>query len=125
MKKRNKISAQRILNTDVESLKKRTPKKKLLIAKSNTQELEQMNTALELKIQELISTNSRVLEHAYQYSDFFDSSPSSCFTLSKDGKILRANVNGAKLLDKEQSSIKDLDFDSILSKETESLFKYF
>ena len=68
-------------------------------------ELQVHQIELEIQNEELLSSR-RIIETALeQYTDLYDFAPVGYLTLGRDGAILRANLNGARLLGLERSQL--------------------
>jgi signal transduction histidine kinase len=88
-------------------------------------ELEVHQIELEMQNDELMLANSVTQETAEKYSELYDFAPSVFLTLSKEGEIIELNFNGAKMLGKERSLLKNIRFVFLLSNDTRPIFNLF
>jgi PAS domain S-box-containing protein len=80
---------------------------------------------LELQNEELTLAKQRADESAEMFSQLYDYAPVGYFTLSKEGKILRSNLAGAKMLGKERAQIKNIRFEYFVSGDTKTALNTF
>lgn len=88
-------------------------------------ELEEQLSNLKLQNQELVLATTTAQLTTKKYIEFFNLAPSGFFTLSKKGEIIDLNLNGAKMLGKERSKLKNTRFDFYISNDTKQQFKDF
>ncbi len=88
-------------------------------------ELEVHQIELELQNKELNLARSAALLTAEKFTELYDFSPTSYFSLSKDGRIVELNLEGAKMLGKERSLFIDKVFGLFVSSDTKQRFGLF
>ena len=88
-------------------------------------ELEVHQIELELQNKELNLARSAALLTAEKFTELFDFSPTSYFSLSKEGRIVELNLEGAKMLGKERSLFIDKVFGLFVSSDTKQRFGLF
>ncbi|MDP2338173.1 MAG: PAS domain-containing protein [Bacteroidota bacterium] len=86
-------------------------------------ELEVHQIELEMQNDELIRSREREAELATEkYVELYDFAPSGYFTLTKEGRIVDLNLNGARMLGKERSQLKNTNLGFYISSDTQSKF---
>jgi PAS domain S-box-containing protein len=118
------------LNQRAENLqKKRSPKIASIQSETQAQklihELEVNQTEIEMKNKELILSKEKVNVVADRYVKLYDLSPTSYFTLSRNGEIIELNLMGSKILGKERTSLRNNQFRNFVSKDTLHVFNLF
>jgi PAS domain-containing protein len=88
-------------------------------------ELEVHQIELEMQNEELIRAKERAEIATEKYEELYDFAPSGYFTLSPIGEILELNLNGANMLGKERSHLKNSKFGFFVSEDTRSTFNQF
>ncbi len=78
-------------------------------------ELEVHQIELEIQNDELKQARSELEEYLRTYTYLYDFAPVSYFTLEPDGRILQANLTGAKMLEVERSRLINQPFDRFIS----------
>ncbi|MDD4969589.1 MAG: PAS domain S-box protein [Paludibacter sp.] len=84
-------------------------------------ELEIHKIELEMQNEELINTRLAT----QRAIDLYDLAPAGYFTLSKESKIIRVNINGSNLLNKDQKTLIDSMFLFFVTEETKPVFTDF
>ena len=88
-------------------------------------ELEVHQIELELQNKELNLARSDALLTAEKFTELYDFSPTSYFSLSKEGKIIELNLGAAKMLGKVRSALIDNVFGFFVSRDTKQHFGLF
>ncbi|MEI6899119.1 MAG: GAF domain-containing protein [Bacteroidota bacterium] len=88
-------------------------------------ELEVHQIELKLQNEELKLARSAALLTAEKFTELYDFSPTSYFSLSKDGRIVELNLGGAKMLGKERSLLTKKLFGLFVSQDTKQRFNLF
>ena len=88
-------------------------------------ELEVHQIELELQNEELVFAKAAMQEIQEKYVDLYDFAPSGYFTLTNLGEILELNFNGAKMLGKSRSQLKNAQFNFFLSQKSKQVFSQF
>jgi len=88
-------------------------------------ELEVHEIELEMQNEELILARSAALDSADRYTELFDFAPSGYFILSRDGRIIEANLSGSKMLEKDRSKLKNNRFGFFVTGSTKPVFNSF
>lgn len=86
--------------------------------KRQIEELKSMNNELKL-------LNDQMEVQSEKYFELFDFAPSGNYTLSREGKIIMINLNGARLIGLERSLVIDKLFETYVSGDTRLSFKQF
>jgi len=132
MKNENKSSAESLRQKAEEFLRNKKPIANTLKtwmpepeALRIIHELEVHQIELEMQNDELIEANVRAVKEAERYAELYDFAPSGYFTLSRDGNIIELNLNGANMLGKERSHLKNRQFALFVSRDTRPVFNLF
>ena len=88
-------------------------------------ELEIHQIELELQNKELIIAHSEEKKTLDKYIELYDFAPTGYFTLSKTGKIIELNFNGANLIGKERLKLNNSQFGFFVSDDTKQTFDQF
>ena len=88
-------------------------------------ELEVHQIELELQNKELNLARSAALLTAEKFTELYDFSPLSYFSLSKEGKIVELNLGAAKMLGKARSALINKVFGFFVSSDTKQRFGLF
>jgi PAS domain S-box-containing protein len=88
-------------------------------------ELEVHQIELELQNKELNLARSAALLTAEKFTELYDFSPTSYFSLSKEGRIVELNLGAAKMLGKARSVLIDNVFGFFVSSDTKQRFSLF
>ncbi|MBS4057247.1 MAG: PAS domain S-box protein [Bacteroidales bacterium] len=88
-------------------------------------ELEVHQIELELQNEELLLAKAELQETTEKYVELYDFAPNGYLTLSREGKILNLNFNGAKMLGKERSKLINSRFSFFISGQTIETFNTF
>ncbi len=88
-------------------------------------EFEVHQIELEMQNHELLLAQERTVQANDRYTELYDFAPIGYFTLSKEGKILKLNHLGAKMLKKERSILINHSFLSFLSQDSINAFNLF
>jgi len=67
----------------------------------------------------------RPLKNIPQYAELYNFAPSSYFTLSKEGNIIRLNLSGSQMLGKDRTDLINSRFSLFVSDETRPIFNHF
>ena len=122
-----------LLITNKELLYERDEKAKR-VAELNTEiaNVLQLTHELELHQMELKASNDELnlaIEQtetvARKYAGLYDFAPTGYFTLSNDGTIIGANINGAKMLGKEPAFLVNSRYGFFVSDDTKQIFTLF
>ncbi|MGE5419249.1 MAG: ATP-binding protein [Chloroflexota bacterium] len=89
------------------------------------QELSVHQIELELQNEELQSANREAEKLAQKYTELYDFAPTGYYTLSKEGKIIELNLQGAKFLGRERSLAVKSSFEFFLATESKKPFTDF
>jgi len=73
----------------------------------------------------LVESNLRSIEEARKYSELYDFSPMGYFTLSTVGEIIELNLQGSKLLNKQQSDVINSLFGFFVDDEDKKVYNLF
>jgi PAS domain S-box-containing protein len=121
----NASDAESLRQKAEEQLKKKEVKTVSKLSESDAlklvHELEVHQIELEMQNEELIAAIS-VAQDAIKLYDF---APTGYFTISKDGEIVRLNLNGAQLLGKERGYLVNARFGFFVSDDTKPIFNAF
>ncbi len=88
-------------------------------------ELQVHQIELEMQNEELRKLQAEAEAAAVRYTDLYDFSPLGYFTLDCAGAILRANLNGARLLGLERARLVGKRFSAFVSEDDRPVFKAF
>lgn len=112
-----------------ELLKKKPSKKSPYVADANIlkliHELEVHQIELELQNEELLSANNETQLAVKGYTEIFDFTPASYFTLTTEGDIISLNNSGAQMLRKAPDKLIKSKFALFLSDDTKPSFNTF
>ncbi|MEI8187234.1 MAG: diguanylate cyclase [Chlorobiaceae bacterium] len=81
-----------------------------------------MDNSNEAQKEELIQSRAERLESLKRYEDLYDYAPIGYLTLTKNNKIVKANLATATILGVERSTLKDVFFDRFIAREELSAF---
>jgi two-component system, chemotaxis family, sensor kinase Cph1 len=89
-------------------------------------ELQVHQIELEIQNEELVIAKELIAAAAIEkYRELYDFAPTAYFTLSKEGKILELNLNGAVMLGKERKNLINLSFRTFITEDTLAVFDDF
>jgi len=88
-------------------------------------ELKVHQIELELQFEELDLAKEQAEVASEKYAELYDFAPTGYFTLSKPGEIIELNHNGAQMLGKERSRLKNSMFGFFVSDDTKPIFNLF
>lgn len=88
-------------------------------------ELQVYQVELELQNEEISQAHLVAQQAANRYTELYDFSPTSYFTLSQDGTIFELNISGASLFGETRSNVKNQKFENYLTAESRIRFKDF
>ncbi len=88
-------------------------------------ELEVHQIELEMQNKELMEAKSKALLTAEQYTELYDFSPTSYFTLSRDEMILEMNLRGASMLGIERKRLANRPFGLFVSAQSKKAYHHF
>ena len=129
MKRSNKSESQNLRQKAEEVFKNKLSASASKLSEANTlkliYELEVHQIELELQNEELKLAQAAAYETAEKFTELYDFSPTSYFSLSKEGKIVELNLGGAKMLDKERSLLINKMFGFFVSNDTKQIFNHF
>ncbi|HEY3390670.1 MAG TPA: PAS domain-containing protein, partial [Prolixibacteraceae bacterium] len=130
MKKENVSYELTLRQRAEELLKKKLPHLVLDISEDEAlkliYELEVHQIELEMQNEELIRAKEMAAELAIEkYTELFDFAPLGYFILSKQGIIIDINLYGSEMLGKERSNLKNVLFETFISKDTRPIFNAF
>ena len=106
------LNEQTSVNSELDSLK--------LIHELQVHQIE-----LEIQNEELIIAKEKAELAERKYSKFYEFSPASYFTLTKEGTIFELNQSGAKMLGKLRSNLINSKFEFFVTDLTKSIFNDF
>jgi len=127
MKKEGILSKNKTLRQKAEMLLEISSNKSALpLSEADIQrivhELEVHRLELELQNEELSLANEKEAIISQEYIELYDFAPTGYFTLSQEGKIIKLNLLGAKMLGKEQSQLKNRLLHLFISDDSKPLF---
>ncbi|MDY0103949.1 MAG: PAS domain S-box protein [Lentimicrobium sp.] len=113
----------------LELLKDKTAKNKPTLTLSETlkliHELEVHQIELELQNEELVIARTEALEAGARATQLYDFAPIGYFTLSREGIIIKANLQGARLLGKERTYLNKSKFGFFILNSYKNIFNQF
>ncbi|MBC7879099.1 MAG: PAS domain S-box protein [Anaerolineales bacterium] len=101
-----------------------TPEKKADIQRL-VHELQVHQIELEMQNEELMQSRAELESTLNLYTELYAFAPAGYFTLMRDGTIRRANLTGAKLLDKGLADLIKRPFEIFISSQSHTTFKTF
>jgi len=108
-----------------EKLKSKSPESSYIPFELDTlkliHELQVYQLELEMQNEELLAANAAASEAV----ELYDFAPTGYFTIIPDGEIIRSNLSGAALLEKERARLKGRRFSSFISSDSLPVFKLF
>lgn len=131
-KQNNKPEEAALLRQKAEELLQRKDKA-CLVSTSATEpdllklihELQVHQIELELQNEELILAHDQAKAATEKYVELYDFAPSGYFTLSREGKIIGLNLQGARMLGKERALLINSRFGSFIKEDSRSAFTAF
>jgi len=91
-------------------------------AKRLTHELDVHQVELEKQNEELRSTQIELSESREEYLDLYDFAPVGCFSLDRQGNIIRVNQTGANMLGVFRSRLINMPFTGFVVTEDRRIF---
>lgn len=123
-----RLKAEEVLKNEaaVEGIKTEQPIKFSAIEMQRIiHDLEVHQIELKLQNEELQLSKGKVEDAAQQYTELYDFAPSAYFTLSKDGRILKLNLRGAQMLDKERIYLQNQIFSTFVTVASRPVLSFF
>lgn len=129
MKKETKSSDSNLRHKAEELLKKKKQKSAIELSETDKlkliHELEVHQVELNIINEELMLANEQIAADADKFTELYDFSPSGYLTLSREGKIVEANLTASKMLGMERSLLVKTIFGFFVSAEAKQDWNVF